>query len=68
MRWGGSVPLFAFEVPSFRQVDIRGLQLKSLEIVFDEGYDTGPDNFGMAILDNIDVNGVLVGRGPTDAD
>src|SRR5947209_4610 len=37
MRWGGSVPLFAFEVPSFRQVDIRGLELKSLEIVFDEG-------------------------------
>lgn len=68
MRWGGSVPLLAFEVPSFALVDIRGLELKSLEIVFDEGYDTGPDNFGMAVLDNIDVNGVLVGRGPTDAD
>jgi len=36
--------------------------------VFDEGYDTGPDNFGVAILDNIDINGVLVGKGPTDAD
>ena len=36
----------------------------SIEIIFDEGQDTGPDNFGAAILDNIDVNGVLVGRGP----
>jgi len=24
-----------------------------------------PDQFGAAILDNIDVNGVLVGRGPS---
>jgi hypothetical protein len=40
----------------------------SLSIVFDEGYDTPPDNFGLAILDNIDVNGVLVGKGPTDSD
>jgi len=30
----------------------------------DEGADTGPDNFGVAILDNIDVNGTLVGQGP----
>ena len=38
--------------------------VKSIAIVFDEGQDTGPDNFGLAILDNIDVNGVLVGQGP----
>jgi hypothetical protein len=38
-----------------------------LAIVFDEGQDPngGPDQFGAAILDNIDVNGVLVGRGPS---
>jgi len=30
----------------------------------DEGQDTGPDNFGLAVLDNIDVNGTLIGRGP----
>lgn len=35
----------------------------SISILFDEGQDTGPDNFGIAILDNIDVNGVLVGQG-----
>ena len=34
----------------------------SIQIVFDEGQDTGPDLFGAAILDNIDVNGVLVGK------
>lgn len=33
-------------------------------ILFNEGQDTGPDNFGLAVLDNIDINGVLVGRGP----
>src|SRR5437899_2085794 len=48
--------------------DISNFELGSLAIVFDEGYDTAPDNFGMAVLDNIDVNGVLVGKGPTDAD
>jgi hypothetical protein len=43
------------------------MTVKSIEIVFDEGQDTGPDNFGIAVLDNIDVNGVLVGRGPSKA-
>jgi hypothetical protein len=38
--------------------------VKRISIVFDEGQDVGPDFFGAAILDNIDVNGTLVGRGP----
>ena len=38
-------------------------QVKSITIVFDEGQDTGPDNFGLAVLDNIDVNGTLAGAG-----
>ncbi|HWC73661.1 MAG TPA: hypothetical protein VG454_06960 [Gemmatimonadales bacterium] len=38
--------------------------VKSIAIVFDEGSDTGPDQFGLAVLDNIDVNGTLVGQGP----
>jgi hypothetical protein len=40
--------------------------VKSIEIVFDEGQDPsgGPDQFGAAVLDNIDVNGVLIGYGP----
>jgi hypothetical protein len=36
--------------------------IRSLAIVFDEGQDTGPDFFGLAVIDNIDVNGVLVGK------
>jgi hypothetical protein len=36
-------------------------------IVFDEGQDIAPDFFGGAILDNIEVNGMLVGRGPVNA-
>jgi hypothetical protein len=43
-------------------------EVKSIEIVFDEGQDVAPTNFGEAILDNVDVNGTLVGQGPTDAD
>ena len=38
-------------------------QVKTITIVFDEGQDTGPDNFGLAVLDNIDVNGMLTGTG-----
>src|SRR6266550_3560762 len=37
--------------------------VKSITIIFDEGQDTGPDNFGLAVLDNIDINGTLVGQG-----
>jgi hypothetical protein len=39
-----------------------GAKIISIDIVFDEGVDTGPDFSGIAVLDNIDVNGVLVGR------
>lgn len=35
----------------------------SIDIVFDEGPDIGPDFSGMTAVDNIDVNGELVGRG-----
>jgi len=42
--------------------------VSSIAILFDEGQDTGgPDFFGLAVLDNIDVNTVLVGRGSTSA-
>jgi hypothetical protein len=37
-----------------------------IDVVFDEGTDTGPDFFGAAVLDNIDVNGILGGTGPDD--
>jgi hypothetical protein len=63
LRWGGTVPLMAYKNGSVL-TNISGLTVDSIEIVFDEGDDMGPDNFGLAVLDNIDVNGTLVGKGP----
>ena len=40
---------------------------QSLAILFDEGTDTNPDFFGAAILDNITINGVIVGKGAVNA-
>ena len=42
-----------------------GAKIKSIEIVFDEGTsaDSGP-GAGLTVIDNIDINGVLVGKGP----
>ena len=42
---------------------LSSLNVKEIDIVFDEGQDTGPDFFGLAVLDNVDVNGTLVGQG-----
>jgi hypothetical protein len=69
LRWGGGSPLLAFSNDggcpgNINPCNITGFLVDNLSIVFDEGQDTGPDNFGFAILDNIDVDGTLVGRGP----
>lgn len=42
--------------------------VKRLPIAFDEGYDTGPDDFGLTVLATIDVNGVVVGPGSGGGD
>ena len=65
LRWGGGTILaFAANGPAAGTVvNISGKTVTSIQIVFDEGQDTGPDNFGLAVLDNVDVNGTLVGRG-----
>ena len=62
------VPLFAFKNGQVL-TNITGKTVKSLSIVFDEAQDAtgGPDQFGLAVLDNIDVNGTMVGRGPEQA-
>lgn len=41
-----------------------GAEVRGIDIVFDEGQDPsgGPEQLGMAILDNINVNGTIVGR------
>ena len=62
LRWGGTVPLMGYLNGATLQ-PITGT-IKDAFIVFQDGTDTGPDNFGLAVLDNIDVNGQLVGQGP----
>ena len=44
-----------------------GSRIRSITIIFDEGQDNPTPSelgSGLAVLDNIDVNGDLVGRGP----
>jgi hypothetical protein len=60
LRWGPAQLLVAGIMPTDT--------IKVIALVFDEGTDTNPDYFGLAVLDNIDVNGALVGRGPRKAD
>jgi len=66
LRWGGAVPLMAFSYDTGLLTDISGQKVNQIQIVFDEGQDAGPDNFGLAVIDNVDVNGVLVGQGSPD--
>ena len=70
LRWGngtttGVILAFAANGPAAGTVvNIAGIKVTGIQIVFDEGQDTGgPDFFGLAVIDNVDVNGTLVGRG-----
>jgi hypothetical protein len=78
LTWGaGPVPLVAYGSLGVL-VPVTG-QVERLQIVFDEGTTLGsfpPTDaadhvelgFGLAVLDNINVNGVRVGQGPGDGD
>ena len=63
LRWGAAELAASF--PPILPTDV----VRRIVIVFDEGMDTSgaPDQFGAAILDNIDVNGTLVGEGSVTA-
>jgi hypothetical protein len=43
-----------------------GATIKSISIIFDEGTDTAGGMAGLAVIDNIDINGVLVPSGPSN--
>jgi hypothetical protein len=43
-----------------------GTTIKSISIIFDEGTDTAGGMPGLAVIDNIDINGVLVPAGPSN--
>jgi hypothetical protein len=49
---------------------VPGTKIKSIGIVFDEGTDSSspqdPMGIGLAVIDNIDVNGKLITRGPSN--
>lgn len=62
LRWTAAQLLAAF--PPITPAD----EVRSIAIVFDEGQDTAPDFFGLAVLDNVDVNGTLVGQGRPPCD
>jgi hypothetical protein len=61
LRWPGST--LAFGQGTTPPATLSSLNVKEIDIVFDEGSDTAPDFFGLAVLDNVDVNGTLVGQG-----
>jgi hypothetical protein len=64
LRWGNGTTLTAFDTSGNPQ-NIYGSTVSAVYIEFDEGQDAGgaPDNFGLAVLDNIDYNGKMVGKG-----
>ena len=56
LRWVPSNPAQAF--PPIAPTST----VRSISIIFDEGQDTPGDGSGSAIIDNVDVNGTLVGE------
>lgn|SRR4051812_11621603 len=62
LTWGVPGTLIAFG--PLGATNISGMTVDAIQILFDEGQDTGPDNFGLAVLDNIRVNNQVAGRGP----
>jgi hypothetical protein len=61
LRWGTGT---AGSVSAFRDgVTLEAITdpIKTMEIIFDEAQDTDP--IGLAVLDNIDINGLLRGHG-----
>ena len=57
LRWGAAELAAAFPpIPP-------GNTVKSITIIFDEGQDVVPDFSRRAVIDNIDLNGTVVGRG-----
>jgi hypothetical protein len=65
LRWGGSAGTLVAYLNGTTLTAVTGT-VKSISIIFDEGQDAAPDNFGLAVLDNIDVNGTLVGDAHKD--
>ena len=63
LTWGAPGVLMAYGPLGILE-NISGRTVDAIQIIFDEGQDIGPDNLGVAILDNIRVNNQVAGRGP----
>ncbi len=65
LRWGTGTTLNAY-LNGVTLTNISGMTFDKAYIVFQDGYGAGTadlGNFGLADIDNIDVNGTLVGQG-----
>jgi hypothetical protein len=64
LRWGADTTAFP-QSGTDAPTPLSSLDVRRISIVYDEGQDAAgaPDQFGVAVLDNIDVNGTLVGHG-----
>ena len=71
LRWssGGMVVAYSFDggCPIINPCAITG-PVDSISIIFDEGQDAsgGPDQTGLAVIDNIVVNNSIAGKGPAN--
>ena len=66
LRWGTGAPGSVMAFLNGNTLEAVTDPISKLSIVFDEAQDAmgGPDFSGFAVIDNIDINGTLVGRGP----
>ncbi len=62
LRWSSAGTVSAFNVTGGFVLEPIADPIDSITIVFDEAQDTNP--VGLAVLDNIDINGFRVGKGP----
>jgi hypothetical protein len=66
LTWGGTAPLIGVNSQTGMPEVISGRVVECIQIIFDEGETQfgAPLGFGLAVLDNINVNGTRVGRAP----
>lgn len=64
-RWGdkaNGVPVPAFDKNGVLTTIPTNKRVASINIIFDEGQDVGPDFTGHAFLDNVDISGTMIGK------
>jgi hypothetical protein len=65
LRWGAGGHVMGFQ-DGTTLMNIPGTVTDAF-IVFQDGQDAAPSNFGLAVIDNIDINGTIVGHGADSA-